>query len=94
MEFKDGAHRPDEPYSSKDLATCARWLGYSGCANAERAVELAVQKRLDLFAILVAWETRLFGTRERQLRIDQIHDLDEFDGILEELAILDAARRR
>ncbi|MBC5823308.1 MAG: hypothetical protein GIW99_11145 [Candidatus Eremiobacteraeota bacterium] len=91
MDYRDNGHACGQPYSPSDLATCARWLGYSGCAQAQPAVERAVKNGLDMFGVLVAWETRLFG-HERMLRTDQIHDLDEFDGIVEELEMISSRR--
>ncbi len=73
-------------YSQHDLEVCVKWLEYSGCPHARAAVQGAVRKNLNLFSILIAWETRHCG-RERKLQLNYVHELDEFDGILEEILI-------
>ncbi len=73
-------------YAQDELRMFARWLGYSGCPHADDAIKMAVDRRLDLDKLLRAWETRIHA-REKFIRLEDLHDLDEFDTIIEELLI-------
>jgi hypothetical protein len=88
MDYNREDYWHDHVYSQHDLDVCAKWLAYSGCPHAKAAVEDAVRKHLNLFSVLIAWETRYCG-RERKLPLYHVHELDEFDGILEEILIRD-----
>ncbi|MDQ2817201.1 MAG: hypothetical protein M3T49_03185 [Candidatus Eremiobacteraeota bacterium] len=81
---RDGEGRKE--YRTGDLRSYAKWLEYSGCPYARDAVTTAAHKRLNLNRVIGAWETRLHA-REGLIRSTDLHELDEFDSIVEELKI-------